>query len=199
MGSIDGDDAVSDPVTPPRTALVSTVMVGVVVALLAAVLFTRDPSTDRVTQSPLLGQPAPAIDGETLDGEVFDLARYRGRWVVVNFFATWCIPCEVEHPELVAFDEKHAALGDAALVSVLFDDSADAAAEFFDRNGGEWPVVIDADGKVGVAYGVPQVPESFLVAPNGIVVQRLVGGVTAAGLEGLIEQLEAAAAEAAGA
>ena len=201
MGSIDGDgasDMGSDELTAPprRTALVSVVVVGVLVALLAAVLFTRDPSTDRVTQSPLLGQAAPSIDGETLDGELFDLADYRGRWVVVNFFATWCIPCEVEHPELVAFDAEHSVTGDAALVSVLFDDSAEAAAEFFDRNGGEWPVVIDADGRVGVAYGVPQVPESFLVAPNGVVVQRLVGGVTAAGLNSLIEQLEAAAAEA---
>jgi cytochrome c biogenesis protein CcmG/thiol:disulfide interchange protein DsbE len=182
-----------------RTALISAAVVGVLVALLAAVLVTSDPSTDRVTQSPLLGQPAPAIVGPTLAGDDVDLADYRGRWVVVNFFATWCIPCEREHPELVAFDEAHSATGDAALVSVLFDDSEEAARAFFDRNGGDWPVVIDADGGVGVAYGVPQVPESFLVAPNGIVVQRLVGGVTAEGLDGLIDDLEAAAAEATGA
>lgn len=188
-----GDDAVPDG---PRTALVVAVVVGVLAALLVAVLATRDPSTDRVTQSPLLGKLAPAVDGKTLDGRTFDLRDQRGRWVVVNFFATWCIPCEVEHPELVDFHERHTAAGDATVVSVLFDDKASKAEDFFEERGGEWPVVVDPDGGIGVAYGVARVPESFLVAPDGTVVQRLVGGVTATGLDDLLEQYEARAAEA---
>lgn len=191
----DPDGTAVEPVAPRRTAVVAAVVVGVLVALLAAVLFTRDPSSERATQSRLLGEPAPAIEGETLDGGSFELASLRGRWVVVNFFATWCIPCIAEHPELIAFDEAHSATGDAAVVSVLFDNSADEAGRFFDENGGEWPVVIDDQGGVGVAYGVARVPESFLVAPNGIVVQRLVGGVTAEQLDAIIDQLEQAAAE----
>lgn len=202
MVGIDGDvepaDAGVEPVRERRTALVAAVVVGVLVALLAAVLFTRDPSSERATQSRLLGEAAPAIEGPTLDGETFELASLRGRWVVVNFFATWCIPCIAEHPELIAFDEAHAETGDAAVVSVLFDNTADEAGRFFDENGGEWPVVIDDQGSVGVAYGVARVPESFLVAPNGIVVQRLVGGVTAAQLDGIIDELERAAREQAG-
>ena len=85
-------------------------------------------------------------------------------------------------------------LFDNALVSVLFDNTADHAREFFANNGGDWPVVMDDDGAVGVAYGVARVPESFLVAPTGIVVQRLVGGVTQAQLDDLIAQYEAARA-----
>ena len=181
----------------PRTALVAASVVAVLVAILVAVLATRAPSTERVTRSPLIGRLAPAIAGTTLDGDAFDLSDQRGRWVVVNFFATWCIPCIAEHPELVAFDEAHADAGDASVVSVLFDDEEDNARAEFAKRGGDWPVVIDDEGAVGVAYGVARVPESFLVAPDGTVVQRLVGGVTRAQLDDLLRQYEAAAAEAA--
>lgn len=177
----------------PRTALVAAAVVGLVVALLVVVLATRDPSSERVTRSPLLGHLAPAIEGPTLDGDAFDLQAQRGRWVVVNFFATWCIPCLEEHPELAAFDTAHAEAGDATVVSVLFDDDPDKARATFEERGGDWPVVIDDEGAVSVSYGVARVPESFLVAPDGTVVQRLVGGVTASQLDDLLDQYEAAA------
>jgi cytochrome c biogenesis protein CcmG/thiol:disulfide interchange protein DsbE len=188
------DDPV-DPVEGPRTALVVAAVAAVLVAILVAVLATRAPSTERVSHSPLIGRLAPAIAGTTLDGETFDLASQRGRWVVVNFFATWCIPCIEEHPELLAFDEAHAVTGDASVVSILFDDEPEDARAEFAKRGGDWPVVIDEEGAVGVAYGVARVPESFLVAPDGTVVQRLVGGVTRAQLDGILAQYEAAASE----
>ncbi len=172
--------------------LIVAVVLAVVVALLIAVLATRSPSGERSRQSPLLGRPAPAIVGITLAGEGFDLADYRGRWVVVNFFATWCIPCVQEHPELAEFQALHAGTGDATLVSVLFDNTADEAQAFFTENGGDWPVVADEVGAVGVDYGVARVPESFLVTPSGIVVERLVGGVTAAEIDELIALYEGA-------
>jgi cytochrome c biogenesis protein CcmG, thiol:disulfide interchange protein DsbE len=179
-------------VAPGRPALVITIVLAVVMALLVVLLATRAPSGERAEDSPLLRKPAPSIVGTTLDGEAFDLADLRGRWTVVNFFATWCVPCVEEHPELGAFQAEHATQGDAALVSVLFADTVVKATAFFEENGGGWPVVVDDEGAVGVDYGVARVPESFLVAPTGIVVERLVGGVTAAQLDDLIAQYEAA-------
>ncbi|MEX2292400.1 MAG: TlpA disulfide reductase family protein [Acidimicrobiales bacterium] len=170
----------------PRTALVAVGVVAVLAVLLIAVLATRDPRVDQVTKSPLIGKLAPAVVGQTLEDESFDLASLRGRWVVVNFFATWCTPCLAEHPELDAFEVSHAAAGDAAVVSILFDDEPERARAVFAERGGTWPVVIDDDGALSVSYGVARVPESFLVAPDGTVVQRLVGGVTAAGLDDLL-------------
>lgn len=180
------------PTGGSRTALVAAVVVAVLMALLVGVLATRDPSVERVTTSPLIGRLAPAIDGATLDGDPFRLADQRGRWVLVNFFATWCTPCLQEHPELVRFDEEHRERGDASIVSVLYDDEPEQARRVFEERGGEWPVVIDPEGAVGVAYGVARVPESFLLAPDGTVVQRLVGGVTATQLDDLLAQYEAA-------
>ncbi|MGQ0833060.1 MAG: TlpA family protein disulfide reductase [Microthrixaceae bacterium] len=194
--SAESSDA-SEP-AGPRTALVVAAVVAVLAVLLVGVLATRDPSVDRVTKSPLIGKLAPVTRGQTLDGGTFDLADQRGRWVLVNFFATWCIPCLKEHPELVAFSASHATKGDASVVSILFDDDPDDAREVFAKRGGDWPVVIDPEGAISVAYGVARVPESFLIAPDGTVVQRLVGGVTAAQLDRLLAQYEAASADAAG-
>lgn len=177
-----------------RTALVAAVVIAVLVAAFVALLATGDPSSERRTQSPLLGRIAPAVEGPTLDGGEFDLDDWRGRWVVVNFFASWCTPCIEEHPQLIAFSELHAERGDAAVVSVTYDNESDDARRFFERNGGDWPVVDDPENRIGVAYGVARVPESFLVSPNGTVVQRLVGGVTAQQLTGLIDSYEEAAA-----
>lgn len=171
-----------------RTALYWAVGVGAVAALLLALLATRPSGEDREAESPLIGQPAPAITGTTMTGEHFDLADLDGQWVVVNFFASWCVPCRVEHPELVAFSEAHAATGDASVVSVAFDDTPEAVAAFFEENGGDWPVVTEDLGNVVLDYGVLGVPESFLVSPDGQIVERIIGGVTAEGLDRLIAE-----------
>ena len=172
------------------TAVIAAAVVGLVAAALVVILAMGDSSTERQTQSPLIGRLAPAVEGTTLDGESFDMDDWRGRWVVVNFFASWCIPCREEHPELIAFDEAHRETGDAAVVSVTYDNRSDDARDFFQRNGGDWPVVDDPENSIGVAYGVARVPESFLIAPDGTVVQRLVGGVTNGQLTSLINQYE---------
>ena len=96
----------------------------VVGAALVALLATRPQQTATEVDTPLVGQVAPTISGVTLSGGSFDLSALRGRWVVVNFFASWCPPCQQEQPELVAFAYAHRSPGDAALVGVVFDDSA---------------------------------------------------------------------------
>jgi cytochrome c biogenesis protein CcmG, thiol:disulfide interchange protein DsbE len=176
-----GPDAGADALEAPRRSRVG-LAVSVVVALLAVafvvVLATREPATERRADSPLIGGVAPALSGETFAGGTFDIDDYQDRFVVVNFFATWCAPCVEEHPELIAFDEAHRAAGDAVVVSVVYDESdRDNVGGFFAQRGGEWPVIADA-GRAIVDYGVVKVPETYLVAPGGLVVQKYTGGVT---------------------
>lgn len=161
---------------------VLVVMLGFIV-----VLATSDSSRDRETESPLLGRQAPPITGETIDGGTFDLADHSGEFVLVNVFATWCTPCIREHPELVEFQERHARAGDATVVSVVFDDQVDNVRDFFADHGGDWPVVTDPDGRIALSYGVAKVPESYLVAPDGTVLTKFTGGVTAGGLEQVLD------------
>lgn len=161
------------------------VMLGFIVVLAASNPSGRDDVT-----SPLLGRQAPNIAGTTVGGESYDLAEYRGQFVLVNFFATWCVPCIREHPELVNFASRHAAVGDAAVVSVVYDSTTTKVEEFFADNGGDWPVVTDPDGRIALAYGVSGVPESYLVGPDGTVWFKLVGGVTATGLDQALVQAQ---------
>lgn len=166
------------------------IAVAVVLAVFVAVLATREPSQDRATDSPLVGEVAPPIQGESLTtGEPFDLDALRGQWVVVNFFATWCVPCRVEHPELVSFSRRHAQIGDASVVSVVFDDDPDVVAQYFEENDGDWPVIDGTGTGVILDYAVAQVPESFIISPTGFVVAKVTGGVTSVGLDQLIERL----------
>jgi cytochrome c biogenesis protein CcmG/thiol:disulfide interchange protein DsbE len=189
----EGSDELDEP-RRGRTALAVSLVVAVLAVAFVWVLATRDPATDRQADSELIGQAAPPVGGETLDGGSFDLDDHQGRWVVVNFFATWCVPCQQEHPQLVAFDEAHRRARDVRVVSVLYDDSPADARDYFAENGGEWPVVLD-DGSIANDYGVTGVPETYLVAPNGRVATKLIGGVTQDGMDSIIQQIEAASSE----
>ena len=175
-----------------RVVALVALVVAVVVAVLVIFLALGDPQRGALIGRSAVGQPAPPIRGVTLTGDVFDLDAQRGRWVVVNFFATWCPGCITEHPELVTFSERHAA-GDAIVVTVAFDDSSEAVRGFFERAGGGWPVLAGDMGSVPVDYGVTAVPETYIVSPAGYVVDKLVGasGVTADQLDARIAALEA--------
>jgi len=169
-----------------RKVLWIALAVAVPMALLVAVLATREPSATRAVKSPLLGKVAPAVDGDTVDGGHARLSDLRGRWVVVNFFATWCVPCRQEHDDLVRFSEAHQASGDASILAVVYSDAAQAVKEFRDREGGTWPMVVDPKGRIALDYGVSGVPESFLISPDGVVVAKLLGGVRTTDLEQLL-------------
>ena len=175
-----------------RSVALVSLAVAVVVAVLVILLALGDPQRGALIGRSAVGKPAPPILGLTLAGDVFDLDDQRGRWVVVNFFSTWCPGCITEHPELVTFSERHAT-GDAIVVTVAFDDSPEAVRGFFERAGGDWPVLAGDVGSVPVDYGVTAVPETYIVSPAGYVVDKLVGagGVTAEQLDARIAALEA--------
>ncbi len=164
-------------VQPPRrgrAALFIAIPVALAMMLLVAILVTRSSAADRADFDPLHDKPAPSLVGTTLDGKQFNLDDYRGEWVVLNFFAQWCVPCQQEHPDLVSFAQRHEQANDGVqLVSVVFNDDLDKVKQFFATNGGDWPVVTGDSGRMALDYSVVRVPDTYIIDPFGIVRDRL--------------------------
>lgn len=192
MSAVEVPPEVRRPRRRGHTALIAALAVGLVAALFVALLATRSPAVDKQATSPLLGRPAPALSGVDLSGRPVQLSGLRGKFVLVNFFASWCIPCQREHPELEQFVERHAAKGDATVLGVIFDDTAANARRFVAANGGDWPIVDDPSGQVALDFGVRGPPESFLVAPDGTVLVKFIGQVTADGLDRVLAGVQGA-------
>lgn len=160
-----------------------------VVALFLVLLATNIGGAGRKDPHLLVGKLVPAISGVTLDGANFDIDNYRGEWVAINFFASWCVACQQEHPELVAWRSEHLALGDAELVTVVMGDTDKAVRQFFkERGGGNWPVLGQAYESYAITFGVIAVPETFMVAPNGQIAAHFTGALTADQLDGVMER-----------
>ncbi len=177
------DEVVDARQRPVR--LIAVCVGGFLVALVAVLVWARPGG--QIGASPVVGQPVPPVAGVALDGSSFDIDDHRGRWVIVNLFATWCVPCQVEHPELVAFDEEHRASGEVQLVSVVFGDRDEEVRAFFAERGGDWPVLGEEYSSIAVDFGATGVPETYVVAPSGVVVEQILGGVTQARLNEIID------------
>lgn len=158
-------------------ALVIAALIGLIVVL--ALGFRRDPHDIR---SAAVGKPAPAFDLAALDGGGrVALAQYRGKVVVVNFFASWCVPCREEHPALVRAWERYRS-SDVVLVGVLYQDSVESGREFVRRLGTTWPTAIDDDGRTALGFGVFGIPETFFIGRDGVIAGRHIGPIDEATL-----------------
>jgi cytochrome c biogenesis protein CcmG/thiol:disulfide interchange protein DsbE len=113
----------------------------------------------------------------TLDGMAFDLAAYRGRPLILNFWGPSCIPCRDEFPLFKQELAAHAADG-LAIVGVLMDDPVTPARDFIRTYGATWPTVEDPNGSIKAAYRVAARPQSYFIDRAGVLRQIQVGQVT---------------------
>lgn len=133
----------------------------------------------RAPGSPQLGRPAPAVSLPPIpdwNRPGLDAARLSAppRPVVVNVFASWCVPCLVEHPQMTEL-----ARAGAALVGINYKDKAEEARTWLTRHGDPYAAIgFDLDGRAGIEWGITGVPETFVVDKGGIVRWRFQGPVT---------------------
>jgi cytochrome c biogenesis protein CcmG, thiol:disulfide interchange protein DsbE len=124
---------------------------------------------------------APALPADVLTPPRATLASLRGTPALVNFWASWCGPCDREAPELRRFSRRLGGRG--ALVGVDWNDSLDGARKFIRKNGWTFPNLRDGDGIVGNRYGLSGLPNTFVLDSRGRIVQVLRGPQTVAELE----------------
>lgn len=157
----------------------------VVVAIVVILVLTFARGCDDGDGTSAAGGEGLALAGDTLGGDTYDLADSRGKVTVVNFFASWCPPCNEEAPELVEFAQAHP---DVAFVGVATSDGLNEASAFVEEYGIRFPVVFDSDGRLSGPWGVEYLPTTLFLDADGQEKERIVGGAT---LERFEEALEA--------
>lgn len=153
--------------------------------LLFAASFGNDPHAVR---SPLVGREAPPFALRTYDeGERISLARLRGKPVVVNFWATWCEPCKVEHGVLTRAAQRYE--DRVEFLGIVYEDEVPKIDAFLKRFGRGYPALLDVGGKTAIAYGVGGIPETFFIDAEGKVASKFTGPITADELEARLAEL----------
>lgn len=148
-----------------------------VAAILAVVFFwalSGDRDASRIP-SPFIDKPAPALDLATLDGKGrLSRAAFEGRVSILNVFASWCLPCRVEHPFLMALAKD----GKAQVLGLNYKDKPEDAKAWLAKHGNPYARVgADRNGRTGIEWGVYGVPETFLIGPDSRIRYKVVGPI----------------------
>jgi cytochrome c biogenesis protein CcmG/thiol:disulfide interchange protein DsbE len=167
-------------------------LAGMAIAVpLLAVLFAnlgRDPHSVR---SPLVGRPAPGFSLAPVGGgNALRLDSFRGQPVVINFWATWCVPCFEEHAALTAAAR---AFRDVRFLGIVYEDEEARTQAFLRERSSAYPSLMDPEGKTAIAYGVFGVPETFFIDAGGRIVEKYVGPLDRGTIAALIARAKGGA------
>ncbi|AWN22011.1 thiol:disulfide interchange protein [Deinococcus irradiatisoli] len=177
----------SKPAPAWRRFLAPALAFVLVAALGTALLRPKD--TAGGVGDPLLGKAAPTFALKTLDGGSLSSAQLRGKPLVLNFWASWCVPCRDEAPLLREVSDKQNADG-VNVVGVLFNDPDQKRMRSFIADYGlAYPNLLDNDLKTSIDYGITGVPETFFIGADGVIKAVERGGLTRERLAGGLKSI----------
>lgn len=138
-------------------------------------------------KTPLQGRPAPDFSMTLFSGQELTLTSLKGQWVLLDFWASWCVPCRAEARDLEAVSREYR--GRFTFVGVNVWDKDGSARDFLQQFGVTYPVGRDPKGMIAVDYGVTGIPEKYFIDPNGRIIRKFVGPLNRERLTGVLEQL----------
>jgi cytochrome c biogenesis protein CcmG/thiol:disulfide interchange protein DsbE len=166
-------------------------MVGIVLVAFGVVLAVQhrsEPSIPRLVQQ---HRDVPAFSLVTLDGKHIDQNQLRGKTYVVNFFNSWCIPCQQEVPALRAFYDAHKNEPDFAMIGIVRDDEESAVRAYVTAMKVGWPVAITGGEQASLDFGTTGQPETYVIAPDGVAACGTLGPSTQGELETMLQAARA--------
>jgi cytochrome c biogenesis protein CcmG/thiol:disulfide interchange protein DsbE len=165
-----------------RWAALAVLLIVVVFGVILALNVGSDPQRDAL-ESHLLGKAAPAFTVTTLDGQTLTDADVAGKTVLVNFWNTWCIPCQEELPALKKFYADHANDSDFVMVGIVRRDDTKTVREFVTGEGIGWTIALDPSKEAALDFGTRGQPETFAISPSGQIVAYKPGPMSQRDLE----------------
>jgi cytochrome c biogenesis protein CcmG, thiol:disulfide interchange protein DsbE len=175
----------------PRAFLIPAVVVILLAGLIASLLRPAEPGNKSTAL--LEGKPAPTFTLESLNSiQPVSLEAYKGKPVVLNFYASWCVPCKDEAPMLAQAAQDFG--GKAAFIAIAYNDKADKAKAFGEEYNLTFPLALDDnsdDGRTSVKYALFGVPETFFIDKSGIVRKHYPKPINRAELEAGLKLIEA--------
>jgi cytochrome c biogenesis protein CcmG/thiol:disulfide interchange protein DsbE len=150
-----------------------------------AIAFVRGASSGPPAQ---LGRQAPAFSLQRLGGGAVSLDELQGRPIVLNFWASWCLPCREEAPMLTGLAADYAGQG-LAVVGIVYRDDATNAIDFMRRYGQTYPGLLDPAQRTALDYGVFGVPETYFIDAAGIIRARQLGPLVLSELGPAVEAI----------
>ncbi len=148
-----------------------------VLAVVLALTVSSDPHQDSNT-SHLVGKKAPAFTVESLNGTPIKSSSFAGKTVIVNFWNSWCLPCNQEHDALASWYAEHQNDPSVAMVGIVREDTQKAVRDYVKTEKVTWPVAFDPGAKAALDFGTRGQPETYAIGPDGLVVASKFGPVT---------------------
>ena len=170
---------------PTRAIALAVGVLVVGIGIVLAVQVSADPRSAQSRRT-TVGTPIPDFTVVALDGTRITPTSLAGQAVIINFWNTWCIPCQDELPALRAFYERHRDDPDVVFLGIVRDDSQRAVRMYVAAEGIEWTVAMDPDSDAQLGFGTRGQPETFAINPDGVIVGSQIGPATVKGLEQML-------------